>query len=79
MWRTGTPDAKIAPRRRRTSPHRRSKNTNVAESQTKRMSKPPKADMVPDSSPRLTSSAQCNEKKRIESKDVMVNVTLRFI
>jgi hypothetical protein len=74
MWRTGTPDARIDPRRRRTSPNRRSANTTVAASQTARMSRPPKLEMVPGSSPRATSSAQCNEKRRIERRDVIVRV-----
>ena len=36
---------------------------------------PPKAETVPGSIPRATSSAQCNEKRRIESRDEMVSVT----
>ena len=58
-----------------TSPHRLSANTRVPQSQTARMSRPPKAEMVPGSSPRATSWAQCNEKRRIESRDEMVSVT----
>jgi hypothetical protein len=43
------------------------------------MSRPQTAETVPGSSPRATSSAQWNEKRRIESKDVMVSVTRCFM
>jgi hypothetical protein len=43
------------------------------------MIRPPKDDMVPFSSPRAISSAQCNEKRRIESREVTVSVTGCFI
>jgi len=75
MWRTGTPDARIAPRRIMISPARRSASTIVPQSHTARMSRPQSAERVPGSIPRATSSAQCNEKRRIESRDVIVRVT----
>jgi hypothetical protein len=49
-------------------------NISVAHSQTAKMSRPPEASTVPGSIPRATSSAQCSEKRRMETRELIVSV-----
>jgi hypothetical protein len=78
-WARGTTNAKSPPRRVMMYPDRRSKSTSVPYSQTTKVGTAKRFVAVPGSNPRTMSSARCKEKKRIESRDAMVNITLCFI
>ena len=79
IWRIRTPSPKIPPRSMMMYPDRRSASTSVPQSQTTRISTPKRPETPHVSTRRATSSAQCDTNKRIESRDVMVNVTVCFM
>jgi hypothetical protein len=60
-------------------PDRRSVSTSVPYIQKTRMGTAVRFVSVPGSMPRTMSSARCKVKKRIESRDAMVSITLFFI
>ncbi len=79
MWMTGTPDPRIDPRRIIMYPDLLPASMVVPYSQTTIMRTPLTFLTPPGSNPRRMSSLRWNVMKRIESRDVMVNITLRFI